>query len=71
VDYAKLPAFTEENPICPGCLMIVTYRSIKSNYKGKNYYSCSTADKELFDAHTDLFNRFLAEDLVNKSKSNI
>ena len=51
--------------------MIVTYRSIKSNYKGKNYYSCSTADKELFDAHTDLFNRFLAEDLVNKSKSNI
>jgi putative intracellular protease/amidase/YHS domain-containing protein len=62
--FAKLPAFTEENPICPVCLMEVSNRSIKSSYKGKNYYFCMTSHKDVFDKHTDLFDRFLAEDLT-------
>jgi putative intracellular protease/amidase/YHS domain-containing protein len=64
--YAKLPAFNEENPICPVCLMKVSDRSIKSSYKGKNYYFCSTSHEEVFDKHTDVFDRFLAEDLAAK-----
>ena len=64
--YAKLPVFNEENPICPVCLMKVSDRSIKSSYKGKNYYFCSTSHKEVFDEHTDVFDRFLAEDLAAK-----
>jgi putative intracellular protease/amidase/YHS domain-containing protein len=62
--FAKLPAFTEENPICPVCLMEVSNRSIKSSYKGKNYYFCMTSHKDVFDKHADLFDRFLAEDLT-------
>ena len=64
--YAKLPVFNEENPICPVCLMKVSDRSIKSSYKGKNYYFCSTSHKEAFDKHNDIFDRFLAEDLAAK-----
>jgi putative intracellular protease/amidase/YHS domain-containing protein len=68
--YAKLPAFTEEKPICPGCLMELSDRSIKSNHKGKNYYFCSTSDKELFDKNTGIFDRFLAEDAAHSSHPN-
>jgi len=71
VKYARFPPFTEENPICPSCLMKVSNRSIKSSHKGKTYYFCSTADKELFDKHTDIFDRFLAEDLAVKPQSNV
>jgi len=67
--YAQLPAFSESSPICAVCLMKITDRSITSSYKGKNYYFCSVSDKELFDKHTDVFDRFLAEDLAGRSKS--
>lgn len=59
--YAKLPAFTEENPLCPVCLSSVD-KSIKSSHKGKTYYFCATSEKEFFDKHTDVFDRFLDED---------
>jgi YHS domain-containing protein len=65
--YAKLPAFTEDNPICPICQMRVSDRSIKSTYKGKSYYFCSSSDKETFDTHTAIFDRFLAEDAARSS----
>ena len=68
--YAKLPAFTEEKPICPVCLMNVGGRSIMSSHKDKNYYFCSTSHKELFDKHTDVFDRFLAEDTARSSQPN-
>ena len=43
---AKLPAFTEEDPTCPVCLMKVSDRSIKSSYKGKSYYFCLTRNTD-------------------------
>jgi putative intracellular protease/amidase/YHS domain-containing protein len=69
--YARLPAFTEDNPVCPACMMKVSDRSISYNYKGENYYFCSTSDKEMFEKHTTLFDRFLAEDAAAQSKSGI
>ena len=63
--YATLPAFTEENPLCPVCLMRAD-RSIKTGYKGKNYYFCSSGEKEFFEQHTDVFDRFQAEDAARK-----
>lgn len=59
--YAKLPAFTEENPLCPVCLSSAD-KSIKTSHKGKTYYFCATSEKEFFDKHTDVFDRFLDED---------
>ncbi|MBV8098682.1 MAG: YHS domain-containing protein [Verrucomicrobia bacterium] len=41
-----------------------------SSYKGKTYYFCSDSHKEIFQKHTDVFERFLAEDAAAKSKSN-
>jgi len=69
--YAKLPAFTEKNPICAVCLMNAGDNPIKSSHKGKNYYFCSTSHKELFDKHTDVFDRFLAEDAALAAKQNL
>jgi YHS domain-containing protein len=59
--YTKLPDFNDEHPICPVCLSDGD-RSIKSSHKGKTYYFCATGEKEFFEAHLDVFERFLAED---------
>jgi putative intracellular protease/amidase/YHS domain-containing protein len=59
--YAKMPELTGAHPLCPVCLM-ETGRSISTNYKGKVFYFCSKEDKELFEKHTDVYERFLAED---------
>jgi len=64
--YAKLPAFAEDHPICPVCLMSGD-RSIKASYKGKTYYFCSQDEKDFFEKHTDVFDKFLAEDAARKS----
>jgi YHS domain-containing protein len=45
--YAKAVS-TDEHPLCPVCGM-VGERSLKSVYKGTNYYFCSPNHKELFD----------------------
>jgi len=45
-------------------------RSISSKYRGKTYYFCMEDHKNLFEKHTDIFDRFLAEDLAAGSKSN-
>jgi len=66
--YSKLPPFTEEHPVCPVCLMRGD-RSIKASYKGKTCYFCSEDEKDFFEKHTDVFDRFLAEDAARKSGS--
>ena len=66
--YSKLPPFTDEHPICPVCLMSGD-RSIKATYKGKTYYFCSEGEREVFEKHSDVFDRFLAEDAARKSGS--
>ena len=46
--YAKARVSTEEHPVCPVCSMAVGH-DFKSVYKGKSYYFCSQAHKDLFD----------------------
>jgi putative intracellular protease/amidase/YHS domain-containing protein len=59
--YAKMPELTDTHPICAVCLMN-TARSISTNYKGKTFYFCSKDHKETFGKHTDVYDRFVAED---------
>jgi putative intracellular protease/amidase/YHS domain-containing protein len=59
--YAKMSAPNDVHPICTVCLM-GTDRSISTNYRGKTLYFCSKDCKETFDKHTDVYDRFLAED---------
>jgi len=59
--YAKMHAFTEEHPLCPVCLMEGD-RSIKTSYKGKTYYFCAQSEKEFFEKHAEVFDRFTSED---------
>jgi putative intracellular protease/amidase/YHS domain-containing protein len=68
--FARMPELLGEPPICPVCLMGAD-RTISSSYKGKTYYFCSDNHKEMFQKHSDVFERFLAEDTAAKSKSNI
>jgi putative intracellular protease/amidase/YHS domain-containing protein len=64
--FARMPELTGQNPICPVCLMRAD-RSISSSYKRKIYYFCAEQHKSLFEKHTDVFDRFLAEDAVVRS----
>lgn len=59
--YAKMPDLTAAPPICAVCLMD-TDRSIPINYKGKTFYFCMKDHKEMFEKHTGVYERFLAED---------
>ncbi|HTY43262.1 MAG TPA: DJ-1/PfpI family protein [Thermoanaerobaculia bacterium] len=59
--FATMPRFNQEHPLCPLCLMDAD-RSITATYKGKTYYFCSAGEREFFEAHTDVFDRFQAED---------
>jgi len=67
--YAKMPSFTEDPPLCPVC-MSEADRSIKTAYKGKPYYFCSQSEKDFFEKHSDVFDRFLAEDAALSTSAN-
>jgi len=67
--YAKMPAFTEEHPLCPVCLGEGD-RSIKTVHNGKTYYFCGQGEKEFFEKHTEVFDRLLAEDVGTATRSN-
>jgi putative intracellular protease/amidase/YHS domain-containing protein len=66
--YATFPALDERRPTCPLCLMEVD-TSIKVDYKGKTYYFCAQGEKEFFEKHTDVLDRFLAEDAAYRDKA--
>jgi len=67
--YAKMPSFTEDPPLCPVC-MSEADRSIKTAYNGKPYYFCSQSEKDFFEKHSDVFDRFLAEDAALSTSAN-
>jgi transcriptional regulator GlxA family with amidase domain/YHS domain-containing protein len=46
--YAKVRASTDERPVCIVCSMDAD-PALKSVYKGKNYYFCSSGHKAMFD----------------------
>ncbi len=60
--YAKMPPFDDARPLCPVCFMLGD-RSISTVYKDKTYYFCALEEKQFFTAHTDVFERFLSEDM--------
>ena len=66
--YATMPEFNEAHPVCPLCFMDGD-RSLKTTYKGKTYYFCAPSEKEFFDKHLDVFERFLAEDASRQPRT--
>lgn len=67
--FARMPELTGQNPICPVCFMGAD-RFISAKYRGKTYYFCMEDHKSLFEKHTDVFDRFLAEDSAHSSQPN-
>jgi YHS domain-containing protein len=43
--------------------------TILSAFRGKPYYFCSTSEKEFFDQHPAVMDRFLAEDAALDRRS--
>jgi len=68
--FATMPELTGERPLCAVCFMGVDH-SIDTSYRGKTYYFCMESHKTLFEKHTDIFGRFLAEDAAAGSRLNI
>jgi putative intracellular protease/amidase/YHS domain-containing protein len=65
--YATLPVSTDGHPMCLVCGMEAD-KSIRSSHNGKTYYFCSDAEKDVFDKHPEVIDRFLAEDLKQTGK---
>jgi len=66
--YAKLPVSSEDHPLCPVCAMDAD-KSIRSSHKGQTYYFCSASDKDVFDRHPEIIDRFLLEDAAASATS--
>lgn len=61
MDYARMPEGDSKHPKCPLCRMDADPR-ITSRFKGKTYAFCSVDEKQYFDNHRDVAERFLRED---------
>ncbi|MCC7141357.1 MAG: DJ-1/PfpI family protein [Candidatus Eisenbacteria bacterium] len=66
--YARLPESSAQSPICPLCQMTAS-TDIRSEYRGRTYYFCAESEKEYFDAHPEVVDRFLEEDAARGSES--
>ena len=63
--YAILPRLDGEKPLCPLCLMEGD-PAIKAEHKGKTYHFCAAGEKQFFETHRDVLDRFLAEDTLRQ-----
>ncbi len=63
--YATMPPLDENCPLC----FMAGNRAIKTVYHGKTYYFCAESEKEFFEKHLDVFERFLAEDAAHRAGS--
>lgn len=59
--FAKIPDLRGGTNICPLCQM-ESDRNLKSEYRGKTYTFCSQDEKDFFDNHLQVVDRFLAEE---------
>jgi putative intracellular protease/amidase/YHS domain-containing protein len=59
--YAKMPDLTGAHPLCAVCLMDPN-RALSTSYRNTTFYFCMKEHKELFDKHTNVYDRFVAED---------
>jgi len=66
--YAKMPELNGAHPVCAVCFMDAT-RSISAGYKGMTFYFCSNGHRETFVKHTDVYDRFIAEDAAIVSET--
>lgn len=64
--FAKFAETNEQHPICPLCQM-EGLKSLKTTHAGKNYYFCHESEKEFFDKHLHVVDRFLKEDADSKA----
>ncbi len=65
--YARLPPEDAEHPRCPLCRMEAD-PAIRSEFRGKSYAFCSLSEKQFFDAHPEVMERFLAEDAAARAQ---
>ena len=65
--YAELPSNDPAHPICPLCGMDAD-TNIRSTFKGDTYYFCASSEKEFFDAHPEVMERFVVEDATRKQQ---
>lgn len=65
--YARMPEGDSKTPKCPLCNMDADPR-ITSVFNGKTYAFCAVSEKEYFDKHLDVVERFLAEDAALASR---
>lgn len=61
IAYSTMPELHDDKPLCPLCLMQGN-PSISSVHQGKTICFCSEGEKAFFDAHTEVYERFLKED---------
>lgn len=59
--FARLPEWSKERPRCPLCGMEAD-RTISSEHGGRTWWFCSPGEKQFFDEHPEVIDRFLAED---------
>ena len=59
--FARLPVSTREKPVCPLCQMSAD-TTLHSDFHGKTYYFCAESEKQFFDEHPEVMERFLEED---------
>lgn len=66
--YARLPESSAAAPVCPLCQMNAS-TELRSEYRGKTYYFCADSEKEFFDKHPEVVDRFLAEDATRAAQN--
>jgi len=60
-EFANLPSNDPAHPICPLCFMQAD-TSIRAIFKGSTYYFCAESEKEFFETHPEVMERFINED---------
>lgn len=67
VAYARLPESNAQHPVCPLCRMDAD-TTISSVHAGRTYYFCAESEKQFFDEHPEVVDRFLAEDAAREAR---
>jgi putative intracellular protease/amidase/YHS domain-containing protein len=64
--FETMPALDGKRPLCPLCFMEGD-PAIKVVHAGKTYYFCAESEKEFFESHLGVLDRFLAEDEARRA----
>ena len=67
--FAMLPKSDPLHPVCPLC-QLPADTTLHSEFRGSTYYFCSKEEKNFFDQHPEVMDRFLAEDKKLEASGN-